>query len=397
MRKNRWSVAGMAAFLVAVLAIGAIVSGCGSSSGSSSSSSANSEGESESGGSTDYASMLTQTLSVIPPKFEGPTKPAKAPSGIKLGIISCSQTLQGCVTLAAASEKAANEIGWQAKTYDGQSTTSTQNTQIANAISSGANVIELIAIDPKTVQTGLKVAEKAGAVIVSADNSGSEPNPEIKPPAGAAWPKVDVSADYGKLAETTAEWIIADSEGSANVLVYGDKEYPAVDAGVAGLLKGLETCEGCSVSGPEYFTAAQIANTVGPNVVSYLRSHPEVEYVYAPFDPAAVAMVTAIQGAGLSGKVKVVSYLGNQQNLEYLTEENVQAADGAVDNTYNGYAVVDQAIRLLNEEPLSEPLNENVPIQVLDQSNVGNSAELETGWVAPYPYEEKFVELWKGK
>lgn len=397
MRKNRWSVAGMAVFLVSVLAVGAIVSGCGSSSGSSSSSTTSSEGESESAGSTDYTSMLEETLSVVPPQFEGPTKPAKAPSGIKLGIISCSQTLQGCVTLAAASEKAAKEIGWEAKTYDGQSTTSTQNTQIANAISSGAEVIELIAIDPKTVQTGLKVAEKAGALIVSADNSGSEPNPEIPAPAGAAWPKVDVSADYGKLAETTAEWIVADSEGKANVLVYGDKEYPAVDAGVAGLLKVLEACEGCSVAGPEYFTAAQIANTVGPNVVSYLRSHPEVEYVYAPYDPSAAAMVTAIQGAGLGGKVKVVSYLGNQQNLEFLTEENVQAADGAVDNTYNGYAVVDQAIRLLNEEPMWKPLNENVPIQVLDKSNVGNSAELETGWVAPYPYEEKFIELWEGK
>jgi ribose transport system substrate-binding protein len=151
------------------------------------------------------------------------------------------------------------------------------------------------------------------------------------------------------------------------------------------------------VAGPEYFTAAQIANQVGPNVVSYLRSHPEVEYIYAPYDPSAVAMVTAIQGAGLAGKVKVVSYLGNQQNLEYLSEENVQAADGAVDNTYNGYAVIDQAIRLLDHKPMFKPLNENVPIQVLDKSNVGDSAELETGWVAPYPYEEKFVEIWKGK
>jgi ribose transport system substrate-binding protein len=407
---KRWNGAALAGLLAALLVAAVVVSGCGSSGSSSSSgstaessesgteetASAESSGEESSGGETDFATMLEETLSVVPPQFEGPTEPTKAPSGIKLGIISCSQTLQGCVTLAAASEKAAGEIGWEAKTYDGQSSTSTQNTQIANAISSGANVIELIAIDPKTVQTGLKVAEKAGALIVSADNAGSEPNPTIKPPAGAAWPKVDVSADYGKLAETTAEWIIADSEGKANVLVYGDKEYPAVDAGVAGLLKVLETCEECSVAGPEYFTAAQIANQVGPNVVSYLRSHPEVEYVYAPFDPAAAAMVTAIQGAGLAGKVKLVSYLGNQQNLEYLSEENVQAADGAVDNTYNGYAVIDQAIRLLNKEPMFKPLNENVPIQVLDKSNVGNSAELETGWVAPYPYEEKYVELWKG-
>ena len=131
--------------------------------------------------------------------------------------------------------------------------------------------------------------------------------------------------------------------------------------------------------------------------MSYLRSHPQVNYVYAPYDPSAVAMVTAIQGAGMASKVKLFSYLGNQQNLGFVKDGQVQAVDGAVDNTYNGYAVVDQAIRLLDKMPLAKPYNENVPIQVLDAGNVGNSAKKATGWVAPYNYESRFVKLWTGK
>jgi ribose transport system substrate-binding protein len=386
--KNRWRRGGP--LVVAVLVLAVIVSGCGSSSSGGSSTSSSSE--SSSGSSV----SLEATRTAIPASYEGPTTPAAAPKGVKLGIISCSQTLQGCVTLAAASAKAAGAIGWQSRTFNGESATTTENTQIANAVSWGAKVIELIAIDPKTVQTGLKVAAQAGALIVSADNSGSEPNPVLPPPAGDVWPKVDVSANYGKLAETEAEWIMADSGGKANVLVYGDKEYPAIDAGISGLLSKFKSCSGCKISEVQYFTASQIASTVGPDVVNYLRSHPEVEYVYAPFDPAAVAMVTAIQGAGLSGKVKLLSYLGDQQNLEFVSNGQVQVADGAVDNTYNGYAVVDQAIRLLDHMPLYKPNNENVPTQVLDKTNVGDSAKKTTGWVAPYEYESKFVEIWTG-
>ena len=178
----------------------------------------------------------------------GANHAGEGPEGHQAWDHQLSQTLQGCVTLAAGSAKAAKAIGWQSRTFDGQSSTGTQNTQIANAISWGAKVIELIAIDPSTVQTGLKVAKKAGALIVSADNSGSLPNPVIKAPAGDVWPKVDVSANYGALAEAEAHWMIANSKGKGNVLVYGDKEYPAIDAGVAGLLKVLKTCKGCTVS-----------------------------------------------------------------------------------------------------------------------------------------------------
>lgn len=341
------------------------------------------------------AASLAAGSPVIPPKFEGPATPAKAPAGIKLGIISCSQTLQGCVTLAAGSAKAAKSIGWQARTFDGQSSTTTQNAQIENAVSWGAKVIELIAIDPRTVQSGLQAAKKAGAIIVSADNSGSSPNTPVSIPKGDVWPAVDVSANYYTLAESEAKWIIADSNGTANVLVYGDKEYPAIDEGIQGLLAGFKGCSKCTISPVQYFTATQIATTVGPNVVSYLRNHSSVNYVYAPYDPSAPTMVTAIQNAGMASRVKLLSYLGNQQNLGFIIAGKVQVADGAVDNTYNGYAVVDQAIRLLDHLPLVKPNNENVPTQVLVKSNVGNSAKLATGWVAPYDYESAYVKLWK--
>jgi ABC-type sugar transport system substrate-binding protein len=253
----------------------------------------------------------------------------------------------------------------------------------------------LIAIDPSTVQTGLAEAQKAGALSIGADNGGVSPNPTVTPPTGDIWPVIDVSVNYAALARSTAKWIIQNSKGKANILVYGDKEYPVITEGVAALVSTLKTCKTCRISPVQYFVANDIATTVGPNVVSYLRTHPKVNYVYAPYDPSAPAMVTAIQNAGMSKRVKVVSYLGDQQNLTYILEGEIQVADGAVDNTYNGWAVVDQAIRYMDKLPFAKPLNENVPYELLTKSNVGISATLSTGWVAPYNYISKFESLWK--
>lgn len=348
------------------------------------------------GGGVDYAALMKSARSVIPAKFAGPTTPAKAPKGIKLAVISCWQALDGCVELAAGAAGAAHAIGWQERTFDGQGSSTVQNTQITNAVTWGAKVIVLIAIDPKTVQTGLSAAKRAGALIFGTDNSGSSPNPVIKAPSGDVWPLADVSMDYGLLAVQQAKWVIADSKGKANILVYEDKEYPADIVMNKALLRTFKKyCPACTVSPTQHFVASDVATTVGPNVVSWLRNHPDVNYIYSPYDPSVPSMVTAIQNAGMASRVKIISFLGNQQNLKYIMNNQVQYADGAQENTYNGWAVVDQAIRALDHQPLFKPYGENVPLVVLDKTNIGNAASKKAGWTAPYNYKSKYLKLWK--
>ena len=51
-----------------------------------------------------------------------------------------------------------------------------------DAISAGANVIALIAVDPNLVQLGLKSAKEAGVLVVSGSNGIDDPNPVANPP-----------------------------------------------------------------------------------------------------------------------------------------------------------------------------------------------------------------------
>jgi hypothetical protein len=57
-----------------------------------------------------------------------------------------------------------------------------------------------------------------------------------------------------------------------------------------------------------------------------------------------------------------------------------------------GFAIVDQSIRLLDKQPLIEPLGEGLPFQVLDKTNLPSNLN---SWTAPYDYQSKFIALWK--
>lgn len=373
--------------LATVLTVAALaLTACGQGSGSSGS------GSGGGSGSADYSAMMDTARQMVPAKFSGPAKSAKAPANIKIAAITCYSILEGCVIPAQGIEKAAKTIGWQARTFDGGGTPTTQNTQILNAVSWGADVIALIAITPSAVQSGLQAAKKSGALIVSGSSGLSSPNKTLKPQPGQAWPEFDVSPDYKSLGEHLAQWIIADSQGKGNIAVYGDKEFDSINAQESGIVPALRACKGCTTSKVKYFTATQIANSLGPQTVSYLRQHPEVEYLYSAFDPPAAAQVQALKTSGLGANVKIVSALGNAQNLQYVRDGNVQMADAAYDNIYMGFAIVDQSIRLLDHQPLIQPLGEGLPFQVLDKTNLPKS---DKSWTAPYDYESKFTALWK--
>ena len=89
--------------------------------------------------------------------------------------------------------------------------------------------------------------------------------------------------------------------------------------------------------------------------------------------------------------MKLASLLGDEENLNLIRKGDVQVADVAFDTTYEGYAAVDQIIRYLNKQKLFEPHGENVPMKVLDKTNLPEKGN----WTADNGYKEKYLRLWK--
>jgi len=329
----------------------------------------------------------------FPATYAGPTEPAKAPEKLKVTAITCLSLLHGCVSPTIGLQNAGKELGWDVTVTDGGGNPRQQNSAILDAVSAGSDVVVLVAVDPAAVQLGLKAAHDAGVLVVSGSNGIDAPNPVVAPAANQNWVAFDVGPDYAALGKAAAEWIIKDSDGKANIGIFSDKEFPSVIAFEIGLLEGLKACTECVVSDQQYFTGNQVGPALNQQTVGFLRANPDVDYLFSPFDPAAASQVPAIVQAGFADRVKLVGVLGDQQNLEFIRKGQVQAADAAYDNEYMGWAIADQIIRTLNDQPLFEPHGENLPFTVLDKTNL---PEPGSDWVADFDYKSKFLELWKG-
>jgi ribose transport system substrate-binding protein len=327
-----------------------------------------------------------------PATFQGPTTPAKAPKGIKVGIIPCGAAFHGCTAPADAAAEAAKKLGWDVTMYDGGANQQKQNAAILDAISAGSNLILLTSLDPNFIQLGLSAAKKAGIPVLSASEGTDSPNPVIKPEGDNLKYVLDVGTNFPQVGEHVGEWIVADSGGKANVVVFTDEEFYSVTSTIDGLLDGLKKCSGCVIQPVQKITASQVATTVGQQTVGYLQAHPEVTYVYAPYDPAAAFMVNAIAQAGLADHVKLASIVGDAHNLEFIRQGRVEVVDGAFDNSYMGYAMIDQAIRVLNHQPVIEPNDEGTPFQVMDKTNLPPSG---SDWATKSDYKAAFLKLWQ--
>ena len=317
--------------------------------------------------------------------FEGPTTPSKAPEGIKLAIIMGNASMSGASIPADAMMEIAEHYGWEYQTWDGAGSPDVENTAIMSAISWGADAILTSCIQASTVQTSLKAATEAGIPVGSCSTGTDTPNPVIEAEYNFAY---DVGASYYAMGHSLAEWIKANTEASGIVACWDFEGEFSIDNNREGLYAGFNEL-GVEYDEVGYFTFDQLGDQLNRQVTTYLTNNPDTEFIFFPFDPAAVPVSEALELAGYTD-VKVVGVLGNIEMCALISQGTVASATAAYDNSYLGYACVDQMIRVLNGDALFDPHGENVPYAIIDATNV----PADGAWAPDFDYKASFYALW---
>ncbi|MFJ1583774.1 sugar ABC transporter substrate-binding protein [Streptomyces sp. NPDC088197] len=355
-------------------------------------------GAADSGQSQDVSQFVTavQAAQKGPESFAGPTdKPVTVPKDIKVAIIPCGVAIGGCNTPAEAVKGIVKTLGWKPTIYDGQSNARTQNNMILNAVSNRADVIATVSIDSKLVQQGLEAAKKAGIPVISMNNGTGSPNPKPELEPGQIDFDLDVAPDYGANGRMQADWVIADSKGTAVVQPVITSEYLSNTVTYNAFVAEMKKCAACKVLKPVNFTTDEIASgALGTRTVSTLQQHANATYVYTGFDAAAAAEVNAIRQAGLGAKVKLVSAVGDPINRQFIREGDIQGATVIEIPSLYGYATVDQMIRTVQKQPAVEPANEGAITVLLTKDNmIGNNDQ----WKLPFDVAAEYHKLWGTK
>jgi ribose transport system substrate-binding protein len=232
-------------------------------------------------------------------------------------------------------------------------------------------IILSTAPDPRELQPQLKQAKAKGIPVLVTHFYDQSVPPPPNCLACAAGVSALENAPFYQAGRAEADWMINDSKGKANVLIVSSNDILPSPPTVKVIEDELKAhCSGCTYRDVNV-PVSEWNTKVGSTISSQLQSHPEINYVDCLYDAMVQTAVPGVQLAGKAGKVKVVSYNGSTFALKYIQDGNIMGMDVGEPTVWIGYAVMDQAFRILSGAK-SLP-REATPIRVFDKSNISQA------------------------
>jgi ribose transport system substrate-binding protein len=320
------------------------------------------------------------------PEFVAPGDPIDISSlaGKKVFVIP-SAPVPFIQAITDAIVEVGEETGVDITVYENQAQVSQWVQGIDRAIAADSDIIILSGSpDPRALQPQLQAAEEAGIPVVVGHfhDDSTVPTPDCEGCNGGV--SGLVTAPFYTAGKAAADWIIADSNGTANVLLVGGSDVLPSPGTVDAMNAEFEAeCSGCTTTEIN-IPVADWGTKTQSEIQSALQRDPSIDYVYVLYDALVAGAVPAIETLGRSGEVKVAGYNGSPYALDFIRDGDIVAMNVGEDTAAIGYATMDQAFRLLLGE---EPVETRTPIRIWDDSNVaeaGDPAEPGVGYGSAY-------------
>lgn len=314
---------------------------------------------------------VTQKLSKVPP------------TGVKVaylneGVAYAQDYLTGMMAAAAV-------LGWQVKSY----TTSAANpastiSALTSAIDAGAKYVVVSAVDAAIYQSVLPLAKSKGAEILSLNaNNPSIPGEVVN---------VLGSTDAIRGSQQVGEALLADAQSHGVTAHIGEVTVPIFATVLApehtGLEHALSSCSSCTISSIPIPAQQFESGAIAPVIVSYLQSHPDINYLFYDSAPLDVGVAQQLKVAGL--KEPGMFGAAAQPAEIQAVQSGQQAGWGAYPSVLHGWILMDVAARLsVGDDP---NVWKTSPSYVLEKSN---SAAIDpTSFEFPSGYQAMFKALW---
>jgi len=383
--------------VAAVIASAALtLTACKSSGGPSGSGNTTTTNSSPVAGSTGASSGLSNAQAIVAANSTEPsdipitTPLPKAPEkGIKVAFLTCQAA--ACSLLNPGFVAAANALGWKPKviTYDAKQ----PGQALQQAIDAGYKYIATTSITLSTITPQVQAAKAKGVAIFGA-YTGDTPQGKANGLYGVAQ-NFQGSDNNGKL---IAAWTIVNSQSNAHTLYVDLPLYPTlVEQGKGAEAEYKADCPSCSLD-TLGLSVDQLGAGQGPStIVTYLKSHTNINYLYLSFQDLDNGVAAALKSAGLSDKVKIVGTEGEEAQLKSVIA-GTETAWSVLPEPYVMWVVVDWMARqsegVLDQKALDAT---GAGVQFMVDTPAKAQAQLtENGgaWAGPTKYESQFKTLW---
>ena len=293
--------------------------------------------------------------------------------------------------LAGSLKGALGVAGIDVEVCDGKSNPANMATCIQQGIDAKAGAIITGSIPQDLASVAFESAQRAGIPIVNT----------MTAPAGPGDPTqmAYLTPDYIALQSLSANSVIADSDGAANVLYIEITDTPATVlwAEQGALATYEQGCPKCEVSVIKANTGQ--FDKLPSLVTSELTKNPDIDYVQTEVSFAVQPTVEGLQAANATS-VKIASMDGVLATLQMLEGGQFLHSDVGFNADALAWYAADDALRMMAGQPAN--VNVAFPYQRLfTPDNVGDlnltpDAEKSGEWYGSTDYQDGFRQLWGG-
>lgn len=321
--------------------------------------------------------------------WDGPTAGPKAQSGKTVIYVSSDQRNGGALGVANGAAEAAAAIGWQFKIIDGQGSVPQQTAGLGQAIALQPEGIILGTIDAVGQRATIEKAIGLGIKVVGW-HSGPKPGPIASPTLFA-----NITTSPEEIAQTAADYVIAQSNGTAQVAIMRNSET------LIGRLKGdlmrkqVEACDGCGVLSFDVIPIVETSTRVTPLTASLMqRFQGKLTWMLAINDLYFDFAIPALRSAGVppSGPPRLVS-AGDGSVSAYgrIKEGNYQAATVPEPLNLQGWMAVDELNRAFAGAPWSGYVTK---AHLVTRDNVGRDGGANNRFDPDNGYRDHYRAIW---
>jgi ribose transport system substrate-binding protein len=235
---------------------------------------------------------------------------------------------------------------------------------------------------------GLDAARAAGIPVVMTNQV---PDPEHPADETLAY----INGPAIAMITSVADWIIADSEGQATLILQKVTDNPSTLAyAEAAEQEFADRCPDCTVVVNE--VSASNFPLIPSSTSSALLGNPDARYILAEFEHFVQPTIGGVQQSPNAAEIKIAASAATLNGLQMVDSGQQLLANAGQNFAYQGWATADAIFRLAAGQEVPEY---EISFRLFTPDNIGDielteEAEASGEWYGPTDYQADFAALW---
>ena len=318
--------------------------------------------------------------------WQGPTSAPAPTKGKSLVYLSGDEQNDISREYGLYMKEAAAALGWTLVVIDGKGSPASWVSGFNQGIALKPDGIAIFA-DAKSLQDPIKTAMGRGITVIGL-HAASLPGPA--PDLNLF---VNIQEDPREIGKAEADWAIADSKGTAKVVVVTHNEYQIAATKSGETKDAVQACTGCKVLDYANFPASEAAQRMPQLTTSWIQRFGLPIYITSVGDNDLDFAIPALRAAGVTPEqAKLIGADGNRSAYERIRKGNqYQTVTVSEPIELQAYQAVDEFNRAFNKAPPSGFVQ---PPYLVTRANVDQAGGTKDIFVPENGYKAHYLKLW---